>query len=93
MQDEKRRREARMMEAVEGLGGRNALSSEVDIRLGVADSTGGLPGGIFGLAGVVRRLWRAVRRADTTQSAATVTASVAPPPDPRRIARAGSGVL
>jgi hypothetical protein len=38
MQDLSGRREARMMEAVAGLGGRSALGSEIDLRLGVYDT-------------------------------------------------------
>lgn len=55
MQDESKRREARMMEAVAGLGGRSALSCEVDLRLGLAPSAMGLPGWIEALAGLLRK--------------------------------------
>jgi hypothetical protein len=60
MQDQSRQRETRMMNAVAGLGGRSALSSEVDLRLGLVPAAGGLPGWIGGLAGwMIRRvsLW------------------------------------
>ena len=43
MQDESRRRDARMMEAVAALAGRSASSSEIDLRLGLAPSTAGFP--------------------------------------------------
>ena len=55
MEHERTRREARMMEAVAGLGGRSALSSEVDLRLGVAPSARGLPGWIGALARLLRQ--------------------------------------
>ena len=55
MEHESKRREARMMEAVAGLGGRSALSSEVDLRLGVAPSARGLPGWIGALARLLRQ--------------------------------------
>ena len=43
MHDTSKYREARMMNAVAGLGGRSALSSEVDLRLGLAPSITGFP--------------------------------------------------
>jgi hypothetical protein len=35
MHDDSRRRDARMMNAVAGLGGRSALPGEIDLRLGI----------------------------------------------------------
>ena len=54
MEHEARRRDARMMEAVAGLGGRSALSSEVDLRLGLAPSVGDPPDWIKALARLLR---------------------------------------
>lgn len=54
MQDESKRREARMMEAVAGMGGRCALSSEVDLRLGLTPTLGDPPGWIRALARLLR---------------------------------------
>lgn len=54
MEHETRRRDARMMEAVAGLGGRSALSSEVDLRLGLAPSLGDPPNWIKALARLLR---------------------------------------
>lgn len=54
MQDETKRREARTMEAVAGLGGHSALSSEVDLRLGLAPSARGFPSWIGALARLLR---------------------------------------
>jgi hypothetical protein len=41
MHDEVRRREARMMEGVAGMCGRNASATEVDMRLGLAPAGAG----------------------------------------------------
>ena len=59
MQDEYRRREARMMNAVAGLGGRSVLSAEVDIRLGVAAPSGDFPSWTRTLARVFHLFGRA----------------------------------
>ena len=50
MQAESKTRDARMMEAIAGLGGRSALSSEVDIRLGVVPSKQNFPDWLHRLA-------------------------------------------
>ena len=54
MQDESKRREARMMEAVAGMAGRCALSSEVDLRLGLTPTLGDPPGWFRALARLLR---------------------------------------
>lgn len=58
MQDESKRREARMMEAVAGLGGRNAPSSEVDVRLGVVPANKGYPKWLVALVSRLGRVGR-----------------------------------
>jgi hypothetical protein len=40
MHDRTRQREARMMDAVAGMGGRSLAATEIDIRLGVGPSAG-----------------------------------------------------
>lgn len=57
MRDDTGRRDARMMDAVAGMGGRSTLSSEVDLRLGV------LPTKSAGAAGLVELVFR-LRRSD-----------------------------
>ena len=71
MHDEAKRREARMMEAVAGLAGRSALSGEVDLRLGVASSTGGFPSWIDALSGLLRYCGRALSSGTRARSPET----------------------
>lgn len=52
MQDHSRQRDRQMMNAVAGLSGRSALSSEVDLRLGLIPA----PMGAFRLPALVTRL-------------------------------------
>ena len=66
MQDESKRRDARMMAAVVGMGGRCALSSEVDLRLGLEPELGELPGWIASLARLLGR-HRQARSVGTTR--------------------------
>jgi hypothetical protein len=61
MQNEIDRRAERMMNAVAGLGGRSALSSEIDLRLGLPPSSAGVPGWLATFAvGLCRigRTWK-----------------------------------
>jgi len=70
MKDNSRMRDAQMMNAVAGMGGRNALSSEVDLRLGLTPNVGSAQGwfGAF-----IRRM----RSRTTVQSAAGSDSSAA----------------
>jgi hypothetical protein len=54
MKDDSRIRDARMMNAVAGMGGRSVLSSEVDLRLGFTPDLGSAP---VWLDGLIRRIW------------------------------------
>ena len=58
MRDDSRGRDARMMEAVAGMGGRSTPSREVDLRLGLVPGTGG---GATGMVDLVVRLCRSGR--------------------------------
>jgi hypothetical protein len=74
MQDETRRREARMMAAVAGLGGRSALSAEVDLRLGVRSDMTSPPRWLAAPARCLRRLFGGTVAAQATDAATPGTA-------------------
>ncbi len=58
MEHDTGRRDARMMNAVAGLGGRSALASEIDLRLGIMPVVTGGPGRTAGLMSRLRGLFR-----------------------------------
>ena len=59
MQYDSKIRDARMMEAAAGLGGRCAMASEVDLRLGLVPRIGDRPGWITALAKLLNPQGRA----------------------------------
>lgn len=64
MHDDSRKRDARMMQAVAGLGGRSALSGEVDLRLGLLPAVHRGPG-LRGVRTWVLRLRKMLGRSRT----------------------------
>lgn len=71
MKDDSRMRDARMMNAVFGMGGRSVLSSEVDLRFGQTPNVGSGRGWLDGL---VWRMWRQRKPGHTDQAVATAEA-------------------
>jgi hypothetical protein len=55
MRDDGRIREAKMMNAIAGMGGRSVLSSEVDLRLGLSETVRPSTGWLNVLVGSIKR--------------------------------------